>query len=76
VRDLRTSCQHYIDFHSEDCAVEATAVGPRQGLRVVTYCGERYVVVGVYLACCEGGGRELRYIVGRAEETLRAVDRT
>lgn len=52
----------YVDARSEECSVEPLAATAGQGLRVVMYRGEEYVVVGLYLARAQHG-RELRYVL-------------
>jgi hypothetical protein len=53
----------YVNVRSEDCSIESSVAATERGLRVVMYRGERYLVVGVYVARGHNGLREFEYIL-------------
>lgn len=61
----------YVDARSEECSVEPSAATAGQGLRVVMYHGEEYLVVGMYLARAPHG-RELRCVLVPARQASAA----
>ncbi len=65
----RTPDGSYVNARSEECSAESSAVATERDLRIVTYRGEEYVVVGMYFARGHKGRRELRYVLGPNRHT-------
>ena len=61
-----------VDAGSEECSEGPSAVAAGRGLRAVTYRGEAYVIVGIYLARGHNGHRELRYLLEPMRRTPKA----